>query len=101
MNVELFKKMVALFPACLLLSGSTILFLRGKTLYPFMQLFGAGCIMVVVLAHVCEALHLFPGMHWGLEHSAGHYIGYIDLGSAVLGLTLFPAGYLLHALSPK
>ena len=34
-------------------------------------------------------------MHWGLEHSAGHYV---DLVGAVLGLTLFPAGYFLHAL---
>ena len=38
---------------------------------------------------------LFPGMHWGLEHSAGHYV---DLAAAVLGLALFPVGYLLQAL---
>ncbi len=98
MNVALFRALGALFPASLLLFGSTILFLRGKTLYLFMQLFGAGCIVIVVLTHVCEALHLFPNMRWGLEHSAGHYV---DLGGAVLGLTLFPAGYLLHALSSK
>jgi hypothetical protein len=52
---------------------------------------------MVVLAHICEALHLFPWTHWGLEHSVGHYL---DLWSAVLGLILFPIGYLLHAL-PK
>jgi hypothetical protein len=98
MNVALLKALIALFPACLLLGGSTILFLRGKTLYLFMQFFGAGCMGVVVLAHVCEALRLFPGMHWGLEQSAGHYV---NLAGAVLGLTLFPAGYLLHALSVK
>ena len=97
MNSILFKALVALLPACLLLSGSIILFLRGKTSYLFMQLFGAGCILVVVLTHVCEGLHLFPGMGWGIEHSAGHYV---DLAGAVLGVTLFPAGYLLHALSP-
>ena len=34
----------------------------------------------------------------GLEHSAGHYL---DLWSAVLGLTLFPVGYLFHALDLK
>jgi hypothetical protein len=98
MNVALFKALVALLPACLLLIGSTILFLRGKTLYPFMQLFGAGCILAVAVTHVCEVLNLFPGMHWGLKHSAGHYV---DLACAVVGLTLFPAGYLLHAFSPK
>jgi len=34
-------------------------------------------------------------MRWGLEDSPGHYL---DLVSAILGLTLFPAGYLAHAL---
>ena len=48
--------------------------------------------MLVVLTHLCEALHLFPWMRWGSEHSIGHYL---DLWSAVLGLTLFPIGYLL------
>jgi hypothetical protein len=97
MNGPLFKATVAFFPASLLLSGSAILWFRGKTLYGFMQLFGAGCMVMVVLTHVCEALNLFPSMHWGLEHSAGHYI---DLAVAVSGLTLFPLGYLLHALFP-
>ena len=51
--------------------------------------------MLVVLTHVSEALHLFPWMHWGDEHSLGHYL---DFGSAVLGLTLSlgisaPCGY--------
>jgi hypothetical protein len=80
MNGPLFKATVAFFPASLLLSGSAILWFRGKTLYGFMQLFGAGCMVMVVLTHVCEALNLFPSMHWGLEHSAGHYI---DLAVAV------------------
>jgi len=34
----------------------------------------------------------------GSEHSVGHYL---DLGGAVLGLTLFPIGYLLHALTNR
>lgn len=98
MNVILSKAVIVLLPACLLLLGSAVLFRRRKTLYLFMQLFGAGCIVAVGLTHVCEALHLIPGMHWGLEHSAGHYV---DLICAVLGLILFPAGYLLYALSTK
>jgi hypothetical protein len=96
MNGLLLKALVALLPASLLLSGSAIAFRRVRTLYAFAQLFGAACIVVVVLTHVFEALHLFPGMQWGLEHSPGHYM---DLLCAVLGFTLFPAGYLLHALS--
>ena len=68
---------------------------QRKNDYSFLQLLGAGCLMVVVLAHICEALHLFPWMRWGSEHSVGHYL---DLWSAVLGFTLFPVGYLLHAV---
>jgi len=95
MNVPFYKALVALLPVSLLLSGSAIMWLRGKTLYQFIQLLGAGCLVLVVLTHVCEALHLLPGMHWGLEHSAGHDL---DLAAAVLGITLFPVGYLLQAL---
>jgi hypothetical protein len=47
---------------------------------------------VVVLTHVCEALHLLPWMRWGEPDSAGHYL---DLSSAALGLTLLTAGYVL------
>ena len=95
MNATLFKALLALVPTCLLLSGSTIMFFRGRTLLLFMQFVGAFCIVLVVLTHVCEGLRLFPVMHWGFEQSAGHYV---DLLGAVFGFTLFPVGYLLHAL---
>jgi hypothetical protein len=85
-------------PACVLFCGSVVLFFRGKTVWSFLQLLGAGCLMVVVLTHVSEELHLFPWMHWGLRHSVGHYL---DFWSAVLGVTLFPLGYLLHALTER
>jgi hypothetical protein len=98
MNVTLFKALVALLPACMLFSGSVVMFFRGKTVSSFLQLLGAGCLVLVVLIHVSEALDLFPWMHWGLEHSVGHYL---DFWSAVLGLTLFPVGYLFHALNLK
>ena len=98
MNATLFKALLALVPTCLLLGGSTIMFFRGRTLLAFVQLVGASCLVLAVLTHVCEALRLFPAMRWGLEHSAGHYV---DLAGAVLGLTLFPAGYFLHALRPS
>src|SRR5882724_1590518 len=98
MNVTLLKALVALVPACILFSGSAVLFCKGKSTSSFLQLLGAGCLVVVVLTHLCEALHLFPWMHWGGEHSVGHYL---DLGSAVLGITLFSVGYLLHALADR
>jgi hypothetical protein len=96
MNVTLLKALVAFLPAAMLFSGSAALFFRGKSVCSFLQLLGAACLVVVVLTHVSEALHLFPWMHWGAEHSIGHYL---DFGSAVLGLTLFPIGYLFHALT--
>jgi hypothetical protein len=95
MNATLCIALLALAPVSVLFAGSAILFLRGKTVASFLQLVGAGCLAVVVLAHVCEALRLFPSMHWGLAHSIGHYLNF---WSGLLGLTLFPLGYLFHAL---
>ena len=96
MSATSLKALVALVPACMLLSGSAVLFFRGRTLWSLLQLLGAACLVVVVLAHLSEALHLFPWMGWGRVDSAGHYL---DLWSVVLGLALFPLGYLLHALT--
>jgi hypothetical protein len=82
----------------MLFFGAVVLFLRQKTVWSFLELIGAGCFVVVVLTHVSEALHWFPGMQWGLENSFGHYL---DLSNAVLGLTLFPTGFLLNAVTNK
>jgi len=90
MKVTALKAVVALLPVLILFSGSVVLVFRGRTICSFLQLLGAGGLVVVVLTHISEALHLFPWMHWGLEHSVGHYL---DFWSAVLGLTLFPIGY--------
>jgi hypothetical protein len=92
MNGILLKALGASVPACMLFFGAVAWFLR---VYSLLQLLGAGCLVVVVLAHVSEALHLFPWMHWGLENSTGHCL---DLARAILGLALFPIGYLLQAL---
>jgi hypothetical protein len=64
MNITLVKALVALVPACVLFSGSVVLLFRGKTVCSFLQLFGAGCLVVVALTHVFEALHLFPWILW-------------------------------------
>ena len=58
----------------------------------YLMLLGAGCLVIVVLTHVCETFHLFPAMGWGLKHSPGHYL---DLDAAALGLAFLPAGYFL------
>jgi hypothetical protein len=93
MNTTLVKALVAFVPVSILVGWSTITFGRRKTLFSLLQVVGAVCLVVVVLTHVCEALHLLPWMRWGEPDSAGHYV---DLASAILGLTLLPAGYLLH-----
>ena len=98
MNVTLSKALIALVPAGILFVGSVLLFVRGRTVGSFLQLVGAGCLVLVVLTHLCEELHLLTRMQWGSEHSVGHYL---DLWSAVLGLTLFPIGYLLDALTNR
>jgi hypothetical protein len=95
MSATLLKALVVLVPACMLFCGSLLLFVREKTISSSMQLLGAGCLLVVIFTHISEAFHLFPWMGWGLEHSAGHYL---DFWSAVLAITLFPLGYLFHAL---
>jgi hypothetical protein len=82
--------------AGMLFCGALVLFGRERSVSTFLQLIGAGCLIIVVLTHVAEALRLFPSMQWGLPHSLGHYV---DFGSAVLTLALFPVGYLSHALS--
>ena len=96
MNVTVLKALVAFAPAGTLFSGSVVLFSNRKSVASFLQLLGASCLVVVVLAHIFEGLQLFPWMHWGAERSIGHYL---DFGCAVLGFTLFPTGYLLHALT--
>jgi len=96
MNPTFAKAIAALAPTCMLLVGSALQFSRRKgTAAPF-QLIGAACLVVVVIAHLCESLGWFPWMHWGLEYSVGHYV---DLVAAIGGLALFPIGYLFGALT--
>jgi hypothetical protein len=49
-------------------------------------------LIIVVLTHVAEALHVLPSMGWGESHSVGHYT---DLVSAVLGTTLLFAAFVV------
>src|SRR5438093_3685563 len=98
MNVILLKSLIAFVPVGILFAWSLISFVHGKAVGSFLQLLGAGCLVVVVLTHVCEALHLLPFMHWGSPSSMGHDL---DLWSAVLGLTLCPLGYLWTRVTRK
>ncbi len=95
MNPTLLKTLLALAPVSVVVVGSFRLVARRRSAANILQVIGAACLLVVVLAHLCEALHLLPWMHWGMEHSAGHYL---DL-AAVVGTVLFPLGYVLHAFA--
>jgi hypothetical protein len=94
MSRALVKSLVALLPIAVLLLGSSVLFIRRKGGCYLLQLIGTVFLFVVVLAHISEALPWFPWMGWGEDQSVGHYI---DLVSAISGLTLFPLGYLLQS----
>jgi hypothetical protein len=64
MNVTLLKAIVVLVPACLLFADSLLVFLKGKPVYSFLYVLGSGCLVVVALTHISEALQLLPWMHW-------------------------------------
>ena len=95
MNHAVIKPFVAMIPACVLFAGTAIIFLQRKAMSSFFQLLGAAALVVVVLAHVLEALRVWPRMGWGSQSSVGHYL---DLSCAILGATLFSLGYLIHAV---
>ena len=92
MNPTLLRAVLALVPALALLAVFLIRFTRTKSTGSLLQLLGAAFLVLVVLAHVCEGLGLLAWMQWGRPHSIGHYV---DLASAVIGVTLVPLGYVL------
>ena len=98
MNGTLIRALIAFVPISMLLSGAMVLFARDKTAGSLLQLFGAASLALVVLIHICEALHWFSSAQWGFEHSLGHYI---DLSAAVVGVASFSVGYLLHAVAER
>src|SRR5262245_27680657 len=98
MNRTLLKALILFVPVSALFCRSVILLSRSRSLGSSLQLLGSAGFVIVVFTHICEALHLFPRMGWGLENSPGHYL---DLLSVLLGATLFSLGYLLNAISKR
>jgi hypothetical protein len=62
---------------------SPLVVLRALTLGRCLLLLALVCFVIVVLTHIAEKLHVFPGMGWGLQDSPGHYL---DLISATLAM---------------
>ena len=79
--------------ACAALTASVVVLARERTVGALLQLLGAGFLIVMVLTHVAETFQLAPWMGWGLANSVGHWI---DLTSAIAGLTLLSVAYLVR-----
>jgi hypothetical protein len=92
------KALIALLPTGILLAGSTVMCLRERRPWSVLQLLGAAGMVIVAFSHVCEAVQILPWMRWGQGNSVGHYL---DLFGAIIGVTLFPLGFLLHARAMK
>lgn len=97
MNAELERAVVIGLPVTILVGLSVGRFVRTHSLSAILQLFGTGCLMIVVLTHIAEASRLVPAMGWGEPHSVGHYV---DLTSAVLGIALV-LGAVLTRFRPR
>ena len=57
MSGTLIKFFVALAPSSMLLFGSIALLSKTKNVGSLLQVLGAGCLNLVILAHIAEALH--------------------------------------------
>jgi hypothetical protein len=68
------------------------------TFVRFLLLAGSACLFIVILTHVAETFNIFPAMGWGLPNSVGHYL---DLVSAILGITLLLLGFIAAALNRR
>lgn len=93
MNPAALKSILALVATSTLFAGAAMLYQRRGTTGSALQLLGVACFVVVALAHAFEALAILPVLGWGQPNSIGHYI---DLGAAVLGVTLVSAGLCFH-----
>jgi len=91
----LLRVIVISIPVLMALWASTLAFAKEKTLTALVQLTGALCLLLVIFAHTSEAVGFLPSMGWGQPNTAGHYI---DLASAIIGVTLLTVGYLLRRL---
>jgi len=90
-NLAVLKGILGLAATFALLAGSAILYRGRGTVGSVLPVLGVACFVVVALTHVFEACAMFPALGWGQPRSIGHYI---DLGAAILGLTLVFAGLL-------
>ena len=94
-GVMLPRVIVAAIPVLIALVGSAMTFARERTGLALVQLAGAVCLLVVIFAHISEALGILPSMGWGRPNTVGHYV---DLTSAITGIVLLAVGYFWRRL---
>jgi hypothetical protein len=82
------RTFVISLPILILLALSWARITRTKSWSAVFQLLGAGCLIVVALAHMAEALHWFPAMGWGQRDSVGHYIDFVSATGGLLLLSM-------------
>lgn len=93
MTNTLVKALIVLVPAEAVLAWSVASWSGRPTRGATVQLLGAAGVTLVAVAHICEAVGFLPWFGWGAERSVGHYL---DLTSALVGVTCLPVGYLLR-----
>ena len=75
--------------------GSVRSLTERRTIWTGLQVLGAICLTVVVLAHIAEKTRIWPEMGWGLPNSTGHYV---DLVSAIAGSIILPLGFIVDLM---
>lgn len=95
---KLIEALAVLLLTGLLFSAAAILFVSARSAATTLQLAGSGCLVLVAVFHIFEALGALPQMGWGQEGSIGHYL---DITCVILGLCLFSVGYLLGAIRSR
>jgi hypothetical protein len=95
MNMTIVVAVLIGVPISLLFVLATRRFVRIRTLSGLFLMIGSASLLVMVLTHVAEGLHLFPFMGWGQHHSLGHYL---DLLSVYAGIAFLVAASLCPLL---
>ena len=96
-NLTLLKALAGLILIGVLCASSTLTHRKKRSWSSAFQLAGGCFLLVVVASHICEALQLLAWMDWGAANSVGHYL---DLVSAIAGVTLLSFGLFLRAVKP-
>jgi len=96
LNASVLKGLAPLGAAVVLFWLWFVIYRCRGTVRSSLQLIAIPCLVIVALAHVCEAFGIFPIMGWGHPHSLGHYI---DLVAAAMGISLMCVSFLFRRTS--